>query len=65
LYQFLYGYPPFNASTPYEIFENILNMNISWEKDDPPSPEALDLMKSLMNPDPEVLLSSFYFIQIK
>ncbi|KAJ3411713.1 hypothetical protein HDV05_001823 [Chytridiales sp. JEL 0842] len=49
LYEFLYGFPPFNAATPQEVFENILTRNINWHEDDVEiSKEARDLMEKLM-----------------
>lgn len=55
LFEFLYGYPPFNASTPDEVFENILNRRIDWpeEADELVTPEAKDLMNRLMTISPE------------
>ncbi|MCO5598837.1 hypothetical protein L7F22_052936 [Adiantum nelumboides] len=52
LYEFLYGYPPFHASTPEKVFDNILSRNINWEDEDVEiSPEARDLMERLMCTD--------------
>jgi serine/threonine-protein kinase RIM15 len=53
LFEFIYGYPPFNAETPEEVFENILARKIDWpdEEDDEASPEARNLMESLMCSD--------------
>ncbi|KAJ5698788.1 hypothetical protein N7462_000793 [Penicillium macrosclerotiorum] len=54
MFEFIFGYPPFNAPTPDEVFENILQRNINWP-DDPEeytSPEALDLMNKLMALNP-------------
>lgn len=50
LFEFLYGYPPFNAATHDEVFENILNRRINWPDSEefPVSPEARDLMERLM-----------------
>ena len=55
LFEFLYGYPPFNAQTPDEVFENILHRSINWpdEADELVSPEATDLMNKLMMINPE------------
>ncbi|KAJ5917183.1 hypothetical protein N7466_010737 [Penicillium verhagenii] len=50
MFEFIFGYPPFNAATPDEVFENILQRNINWP-DDPEeytTLESLDLMKRLM-----------------
>lgn len=52
LYEFLYGYPPFHASTPEKVFDNILSRNISWDDEDVEvSSEARDLMERLMCTD--------------
>ncbi|WBW73135.1 serine/threonine protein kinase Cek1 [Schizosaccharomyces osmophilus] len=39
LFEFLFGYPPFNADTPTEIFKNILARKIAW----PDNTNFLDL----------------------
>ena len=54
LFEFLYGYPPFHADTPDEVFENILQRRIDWPTDDEVdvSYEAKDLMERLMTIDP-------------
>ncbi|KAJ5801919.1 uncharacterized protein N7503_004369 [Penicillium pulvis] len=54
MFEFIFGYPPFNAATPDEVFENILHRRINWP-DDPEeytTPEALDLMNKLMTLNP-------------
>ncbi|PGH14654.1 AGC protein kinase [Polytolypa hystricis UAMH7299] len=60
LFEFLYGYPPFNASTPDEVFENILNRRINWpdEADELVTPEAKHLMNRLMTINPEQRLGA-------
>jgi serine/threonine-protein kinase RIM15 len=54
LFEFLYGYPPFHAGTPDEVFENILARRISWPDDNDfdVSPEAKDLMNKLLCLEP-------------
>jgi serine/threonine-protein kinase RIM15 len=54
LFEFLYGYPPFHAATPDEVFENILARRIFWpdENEFDVSPEAKDLMNKLLCLDP-------------
>ncbi|RAL04623.1 protein kinase RIM15 [Aspergillus ibericus CBS 121593] len=54
MFEFLFGYPPFNAETPDEVFDNILHRRINWpdEPDELASPEALDLMNKLMAMNP-------------
>ncbi|CAI7600377.1 unnamed protein product [Penicillium bialowiezense] len=54
MFEFIFGYPPFNAETPDEVFENILHRRINWP-DDPEeftSTESLDLMNKLMTLNP-------------
>ncbi|KAJ5555875.1 CheY-like superfamily [Penicillium sp. DV-2018c] len=54
MFEFIFGYPPFNAETPDQVFENILHRRINWP-DDPEeytSAESLDLMNRLMTLDP-------------
>ncbi|KAL1964831.1 hypothetical protein VTN77DRAFT_6333 [Rasamsonia byssochlamydoides] len=60
LFEFLYGYPPFNAPTPDEVFDNILNRRINWPEgaDELVSPEAKDLMNRLMTLNPEERLGA-------
>ncbi|KAE8832875.1 hypothetical protein PTNB73_09723 [Pyrenophora teres f. teres] len=56
LFESLYGYPPFHADTPDEVFQNILARKIHWPEDDDDvydiSDEAKDLMNRLMCSDP-------------
>lgn len=54
LFECLYGYPPFHADTPDEVFQNILARKIDWPEDDvcQVSEEAKDLMNRLMCTDP-------------
>jgi serine/threonine-protein kinase RIM15 len=60
LFEFLYGYPPFHASTPDEVFENILARRISWPDDNDfeVSPEAKDLMNKLLCLEPRERLGA-------
>jgi serine/threonine-protein kinase RIM15 len=60
LFEFLYGYPPFHAETPDQVFENILARKISWpdDTDFQVSPEAKDLMNRLLSIDPSQRLGS-------
>lgn len=55
LFEFLYGYPPFNADTPDRVFENILQRKINWPEDEDfqVSPEAKDLMNKLIMINPQ------------
>ncbi|KAL6703068.1 rim15, signal transduction response regulator [Coniothyrium glycines] len=56
LFECLYGYPPFHADTPDEVFQNILARKIDWPEDEEDlydiSDEAKDLMNRLMCSDP-------------
>jgi serine/threonine-protein kinase RIM15 len=56
LFECLYGYPPFHADTPDEVFQNILARRIHWPADDDEdydiSDEAKDLMNRLLCSDP-------------
>lgn len=60
LYEFLYGYPPFHASEPDQVFENILARRIHWppEEDDEVSLQAKDLINKLLCIDPQQRLGS-------
>ncbi len=57
VFEFLYSYPPFNAETQEEVFENILHRRINWpgsEEDDVViSDEARDLINILIQLDPQ------------
>lgn len=56
LFESLYGYPPFHADSPDEVFQNILERKIDWPENDDElydiSDEAKDLMNRLMCSDP-------------
>ena len=54
-YEMLTNFPPFNAKTVDEVFDNILNMKIEWLKTGPNgiSNELSDLIKRLLEPVPE------------
>lgn len=60
LYEFLYGVPPFHASEPDQVFENILARRIHWppESEDEVSLEAKDLINKLLCIDPQERLGS-------
>lgn len=59
LFEFLFGYAPFHASTPDMVFKNILKGEIDWpnlseeEERSLCSLEAKDLIKSLLTLNPE------------
>lgn len=58
LFELLTGVPPFNDESPDLIFENIKELRIPWDQinigyeEDSMSPEAADLIKNLLEPDP-------------
>ncbi len=53
LYEMVAGIPPFNAPTPEEIFENILDRAITWPDDEEDmSMECRDLIDKLLQPNP-------------
>lgn len=64
LFEFLFGYPPFNADTPEEVFENILHGQIQWPNlpsdkfRDYCTDEARDLITKLLIHDPEERLGA-------
>lgn len=55
LYEFLYGIPPFHASEPEQVFENILARRLHWppEDQDEVSLQAKDLINKLLCLDPK------------
>lgn len=65
LFEFLYGYPPFHADSPEGVFRNILDHNWQWPSEEEEeeaclevSPEAKDLIRKLLNPDPNQRLGA-------
>ena len=62
LYEFLVGIPPFNDESVDAIFENIRTHNMVWPElgytDESMRPEAADLIKKLLEPDPKKRLGS-------
>ncbi|KAF1346907.1 hypothetical protein BDV97DRAFT_300535 [Delphinella strobiligena] len=60
MFECLYGYPPFHADSPEEVFQNILARRIDWPDPDewPVSEEAVDLMNGLMSIDPKQRLGA-------
>ncbi|KAK9325537.1 hypothetical protein V1517DRAFT_269636 [Lipomyces orientalis] len=68
VFEFLYGYPPFHADTPNEVFENILARKIAWpspEEVQSVSREAIDLIEKLICTDPEKRLGAETSDQVK
>ncbi|WEW58602.1 rim15, signal transduction response regulator [Emydomyces testavorans] len=60
LFEFIYGYPPFNAAAADEVFQNILDRRINWPEnfEEYSSEESRDLMNKLMTLNPEERLGS-------
>ncbi|XP_010550576.1 PREDICTED: probable serine/threonine protein kinase IRE [Tarenaya hassleriana] len=53
LFELLVGIPPFNAETPQQIFENIINRDIPWPSvPEELSYEAYDLIDKLLTENP-------------
>ena len=59
LFEFIVGIPPFSDETVEKIFENIQKLRIPWsdvpigEGDNCMSERAADIIKKLLEPDPE------------
>lgn len=60
MFEFLYGYPPFNAESTEKVFDNILHRRIAWPEDEEVdvSPEAKDLIDKLLQLDPRERLGA-------
>ncbi|KAF2147714.1 hypothetical protein K461DRAFT_272405 [Myriangium duriaei CBS 260.36] len=60
LFEALYGFPPFHAPTPDQVFQNILARNIHWPEpdEDMASEEAKDLINKLLTLDPKERMGS-------
>ena len=60
MFEFLFGYPPFHAETPDQVFDNILERRIMWPEEDEcqVSQEAKDLMNRLMTINPKERLGA-------
>jgi len=54
MFEFLFGFPPFNAETPEQVFDNILHRRIAWPEEDEMtiSAEAKDLINKLIQLNP-------------
>ena len=60
LFEFLYGFPPFHAETPEQVFANIIARKIEWPSEEEcfVTEEARDLMEKLMTTDPKARLGA-------
>ena len=59
LFEFLFGYPPFHAPNPDQVFENILARKIDWPTEDMGvSEEAKNLINKLMALNPRERLGA-------
>ena len=54
MFEFMFGFPPFNAESPEQVFDNILHRRIAWpdEEDTDVSKDAIDLIGKLIQLDP-------------
>ncbi|XP_065868897.1 probable serine/threonine protein kinase IRE isoform X2 [Euphorbia lathyris] len=59
LFEMLVGIPPFNAETPQQIFDNIMNNDIPWPRvPEEMSFEACDLIDRFLTPNPGLRIGS-------
>ncbi|ESQ30685.1 hypothetical protein EUTSA_v10011190mg [Eutrema salsugineum] len=66
LFEFIVGIPPFNASHPQQIFDNILNRDIPWPSvPEDMSHEARDLIDRLLTEDPHRRLGARGAAEVK
>ncbi|KAK9814030.1 hypothetical protein WJX73_009617 [Symbiochloris irregularis] len=52
MYEFIVGIPPFNADTPEDIFDNILDRDIQWPDEGDMSAHCRNLIDQLLNINP-------------
>ena len=64
-YEMVTGIPPFNAETPPEIFQNILDRNLEWPSEEDMSPECRDVIERLLCIEPDERLGSRGASEIK
>lgn len=69
LYQLLIGVPPFCGDSVEKVFENVQNYRIDWPSigydEDCITPEAVDLITKLLNPNPNKRLGSHGTQEVK
>jgi microtubule-associated serine/threonine kinase len=65
LFESIVGVPPFSASTPEKIFENILERKINWPSNDYLSKDLVDLLERLLCTDPDSRLGSKGAMEVK
>jgi serine/threonine protein kinase len=53
MYECLTGLPPFHAEELDQVFENIVQYELTWPDSDVASPVALDLLRKLLSYDPK------------
>ncbi|KAI9314379.1 kinase-like domain-containing protein [Dichotomocladium elegans] len=51
MYEMLVGHPPFTEKNPVDMYQNILDCNITWPDDPVISSVAKDLIQNLLTPD--------------
>jgi serine/threonine protein kinase len=65
LFEMVVGSPPFSATSPEKIFENILNRNIQWPSTMDLSPDLKDLLEKLLCLDQNDRLGSRGAMEVK
>lgn len=65
LFEMVAGSPPFTASTPEKIFQNILERNIQWPSNVDMSPDLRDLLEKLLCLDQANRLGSRGAMEVK
>ena len=53
IYQLYYCKSPFESQSEYETFDKILNMDYLFPENDEITPEAIDLIRKLLQKNPE------------
>lgn len=59
MYEMVTGVPPFNADTPGEIFDNILERQIYWPGPEDMSPECRDLIDKYVDRETDSYFQAF------